>query len=262
MRTAFSAFHVVIAHLSLGTVFGVIFLHPVAMGVAWVELRGARVITGGFWSFMLSRIDTAFTEKVFPMTIAYALVGCFLGGVFALYHLALARRTRVNIFLSNRMADDLPSLLQEGENEHLEYKSSLRWDFKSKTINRSLETVVAKTIAGFMNHRGGSLIVGVTDEGAIVGLKNDYQTLRHKNRDGFERCITDIVSKKLGGHKCPLIHCLFHEIDGQEVCRILVEPSLEPVYVNEGQVAKYYVRSGNGTRELDAREALAHISQR
>jgi hypothetical protein len=262
MTSDFSACRVVTIHLFLGAVIGAILLHPIAMGVAWGELRSASVITDGLWAFMRSRVETVFTARVLPMTLGYALVGGTIGLVFALYHLALVRQSRMLRSLSNRLADDLPSLLAEGENEHIEFKSSVRWDLQKDVINRSLEGVIAKTIAGLMNHRGGSLVVGVTDKGEVVGLQKDYQTLKHKNRDGFERCIMDIVNKKLGGHKCTLIHCMFHEVAGQDVCRILVEPSRDPVYVNDGQVARYFVRSGNGTRELDAREALAHISQR
>jgi hypothetical protein len=232
------------------------------MAVAWSELMAASVMRHDFWDFMMSQVEMVFTARVLPMTLGYALIGGAIGFVFGLYHLALAKRTREIIFLSNRLVDDLPSLIHEGESEHLEFKSSLRWDSKKGAVNRSLETVIAKTIAGFMNHRGGSLIIGVTDEGEVVGLKNDYDTLKNKNRDGFERCIMDIVSNNLGGHKCTLIHCMFHEIEGQDVCRILVETSREPVYMNDGQVSRYYVRSGNGTRELDARQALEHISQR
>jgi hypothetical protein len=262
MRSEFSAHRIVAIHLLLGAVIGAILLHPIAMAVTWSELRAASVITDGLWGFILSRLETVLTARVLPMSLGYALVGGIIGFLFALQYLALARQARAISSLSNRLADDLPSLIHEGENEHIEFKSSVRWDFQKNTINRSLEVVIAKTIAGFMNHRGGSLLIGVTDAGEVVGLKNDYQTLKHKNRDGFERCITDIVSKKLGGHRCTLIRSIFHEVGGRDVCRILVEPSRDPVYLNDGQVSRYFVRSGNGTRELDAREALAHISQR
>jgi len=37
-----------------------------------------------------------------------------------------------------------------------------------------------------MNGEGGSLIIGVADDGEILGLKADYNILRKKDRDGFE----------------------------------------------------------------------------
>jgi len=153
-------------------------------------------------------------------------------------------------------------LIKGGESEYLEFKSSVRWDHQQDKTNRALESVIAKTIAGFMNHKGGSLLVGVTDNGDVVGLAHDYQTLRHKDRDGFERCITDIVKTRLGGDLCALVHCMFYEIDKKDVCRIVVEPSSEPVYCVDGKLPRYFLRTGNGTRELDVREALAHVSRR
>jgi predicted HTH transcriptional regulator len=41
------------------------------------------------------------------------------------------------------------------------------------------------TIAGFMNKNGGILLIGIDDNGKILGLKNDMETLKKKNVDGF-----------------------------------------------------------------------------
>jgi hypothetical protein len=43
---------------------------------------------------------------------------------------------------------------------------------------------------------------------------------------------------------------------------ILVEPSPRPVYCRDAAVARYFLRTGNGTRELDVREAMEHAAQR
>lgn len=45
-------------------------------------------------------------------------------------------------------------LLQEGENEDVEFKASLRWDYRERKVNKELEYAIAKTIAGFMNSKG------------------------------------------------------------------------------------------------------------
>jgi predicted HTH transcriptional regulator len=163
--------------------------------------------------------------------------------------------------LEKELAEDLPTLIKSNENERLEFKSSIRWDYKQQKINKDLETVIAKSIAGLMNHKGGNLLIGVNDNGQIVGLENDYQTFRHKNRDGFELYLMDLIKTRLGGDVCSLIHCVFHEIEGKDICRIFIESSAPPVYCNMGSISKYYLRTGNGTRELDARESFSHISK-
>lgn len=63
------------------------------------------------------------------------------------------------------------------EDLYLEYKSTLRWDLATEQKASYLEDGVIKTIAGFANAPyGGTLLVGVADEGSIVGLEHDYTT--------------------------------------------------------------------------------------
>lgn len=84
-----------------------------------------------------------------------------------------------------------------GESERVEFKSSARWDYVNNRPNRAIEEAVVRTIAGFLNHRGGSLLIGIDDGGEVVGLKADYHTLRDKNRDGFERFLMGLVRNGL-----------------------------------------------------------------
>ncbi len=78
-------------------------------------------------------------------------------------------------------------LMATGENDRIEFKSSLRWDVKEQRVNKQLEKVVVKTLAGFLNAEGGTLLIGVDDAGAVIGLAGDYEALRKRDRDGFEQ---------------------------------------------------------------------------
>ena len=71
------------------------------------------------------------------------------------------------------------ALIAAGENETLEFKSSLRWDRREERVNKVLEQMVVKTLAGFLNALGGTLLIGIDDDEAIVGLAADYATLTH-----------------------------------------------------------------------------------
>jgi len=250
-------------HFLLGAVIGILVLHPLTKAVYWFEFKDTIAPNvSGLWEFMLLRMETSFSLEMIPMSIIFGLIGGGIGSWFGLYHLVIIKQHRTVRYLERELAEDLPLLIRSGENEHLEFKSSVRWDHRQAKANRSLEGVIAKTIAGFMNHKGGSLLVGVSDDGEILGLAYDYQTLNNKDRDGLERCIIDIVKTRLGGDLCALIHCIFYEIGGKDVCRVVVEPSPVPVYCMDGKVPRYFLRTGNGTRELDVREALAHVSRR
>ena len=253
---------VIVLHTLVGALIGVLLLHPVTKIVYWFEFQRELSIEGeSLWTFLLHRFESAFVLEMVPMSLIFVFIGGSIGLAFAIYHLALVRQQQTVCYLEKKLAEDLPALIKGGEGEHLEFKSSVRWDFRKEKINKALEIIIAKTLVGFMNHHGGSLLVGVTDKGEIVGLESDYKTLKSKDKDGFELCITDIVTNRIGASMCSFVHCVFDKVEGKDVCRIIVESVVEPVYLKDGNTSRYFLRTGNGTRELDVRETMAHVSR-
>ena len=250
-------------HTVIGAVLGVLILHPLtalvygsggaaAASVPFAEQLGSAV----------DRLSAAFEIEMLPMSLAFAVIGGAIGLTFGLYHLRLMADRQIIRSLEHQLAEELPLLIARGEGAQLEFKSSLRWDTREQRANRSLQQVVFKTIAGFLNNDGGTLLIGVDDSGGIVGIEADLKTLKHPNKDGFERVLMDAIRSALGGNACALIHCYFHDLDGRTVCRVIAQKSLEPIYFLDNGVARFLLRAGNSTRELDAREAHTHLSQR
>ena len=153
-------------------------------------------------------------------------------------------------------------LMAGGENETLEFKSSLRWDRHENRVNKELEKVVVKTLAGFLNGKGGTLLLGVDDASVAVGLAVDYGTLRKQNRDGFELHLQQIVARDLGEAASSYLMVTFHEIDGQDICQITVEPSEHPIYVADPKAAVFYLRTGNATKALPVPETVKYVQRR
>jgi type I restriction enzyme R subunit len=157
-------------------------------------------------------------------------------------------------------------LNQQGENAHLEYKSTLRTGADSGEVIRALETASLKSIAAFANSReGGTLLIGVADDGSVHGLVSDYASL-HKDgkddRDRFQLHLNQILINALGEAAAANVSVQLHTINGDDICRVHVTPSSFPVDANvivekSGQQTKktaFYVRIGNGTREIAAAE--------
>ncbi len=252
----------ILKYVIVGMFAGVFIIHPLTMVIYWVEFNTPESFDHAFWTFAFERMAKSFTRDMLPMTTLFILLGGGLGLASGMYYQFLARRSRLISGLTDQLSKDLKSLIGKGESETIEFKSSLRWDFEQKTANKALESAVLKTIAGFMNNQGGTLLIGVDDNGTIVGLERDYSTLRRKGRDGLEQALVSAISARLGADLCPITHTVFHEIEGKDVCRVIVEASLRPVYLREHSVEQYFLRAGNTTRELHLREALAHIRQR
>ncbi|MFP4123189.1 MAG: Eco57I restriction-modification methylase domain-containing protein [Coleofasciculus sp.] len=160
-------------------------------------------------------------------------------------------------------------LINKGESTELEFKSSARWDMRENKKNKEMEQVILKTVAAFLNtHHGGTVLIGVNDEGKVIGLNHDYQTVQKKNRDGYELFLTnDLLLKELGKDIAPYIHITFHEIEGKDVCRISLDPSPRPVYVKlkddkSGQTKEcLFIRTGNLTSQLDTPSEILNYCQ-
>jgi Putative DNA-binding domain len=155
-------------------------------------------------------------------------------------------------------------LIAEGENSSLEFKSSARWDFKEGKASKVMEQVVLKTVAGFLNvESGGTLLIGVNDEGKMVGLENDYRTMGKKpNRDGYENWLTALLLSEFGKDISPLIRITFHVVDSNEICRVGLKSSHRPIFIKDGNNEHLYIRTGNSTRLLTSREAVEYCKQR
>ena len=154
-----------------------------------------------------------------------------------------------------------------GESDELEFKSSLRWDYREGRVNKMLETVVVKTVAAFANSDGGYLLVGVDDSGMPLGLDNDYASL-NGDRDRFELHLRNLLNKYFD--KAFVANCItitFPIVGNNEVCQIDVSPSSKPCLVkingSHGAVhEKFYVRSGNSSQELSMSEFDSYRAER
>ncbi|PKN61694.1 MAG: ATP-binding protein [Deltaproteobacteria bacterium HGW-Deltaproteobacteria-15] len=241
---------------------GVFFLHPVTMAIYLLEFQGEQIAAAGLPAVIGHHMAIAFTPKMLPMTAIFWIIGGLLGLGWGFYAQALARQIQLVSSLEKELGKTVPSLIESGEGATVEFKSSVRWDYELNRVNRELEPAFTKTVAGFLNHEGGNLLIGVSDDGAVVGLERDYATLRRKDRDGFEQLLMRIVKDRLGADVCPLVHVLFHTIDGKDVCLVVVEGSHRPVYLQHDHEPRYYLRIGNATAELNVKEALEHIRLR
>ena len=68
---------------------------------------------------------------------------------------------------------DLADLVSGGESDTVEFKSTLRVNLHTGKNDRNIEQAVLKTLAGFLNAKGGTLVVGVADNGTPLGLESD-----------------------------------------------------------------------------------------
>jgi DNA-binding NtrC family response regulator len=106
----------------------------------------------------------------------------------------LPRRVSAALQLTNKRERELRELIEKGENDRLEFKSTLRFHLKAGRNDPVIELAVLKTIAAFLNSAGGVLLIGVEDAGKVVGIELD----RFPDVDKFQLHFWNLVRQSIG----------------------------------------------------------------
>ena len=161
----------------------------------------------------------------------------------------------------HRQAQDL---ITRGESKTLEFKSTIRWSLKDDRQDDKFVThAVLKTIAAFLNTDGGDLLIGVADDGSVVGIERDQL----ESDDKFMRHLAQIVRNGLGDRAGTCIDPKAQIVEGKTVCVVSCQQSPEPVFLKwKGMEASpegdFFVRTGPGSVKLPPDSAQSYIRTR
>ena len=156
------------------------------------------------------------------------------------------------------------------ENDNIEFKSSIVFtpaDVNPK-IDEQIKTIM-KTIAGFMNKDGGTLYLGVNDQGSVCGIESDFKHLNssqtddytyHQNQEGYEIKIRESIKRHLTNASLGnLVTLDFKQEADRTYCVVSIKQSKYPVFFNG---TKLYQRMGNQTNLLKDFEIYVFIENR
>lgn len=163
---------------------------------------------------------------------------------------------------------DLEEVIESGEHGFLEFKSTMRWNLREARQDKKMEEIILKSIAAFSNSEGGKLLIGVADSGEILGLQEDYNTLKEANKDHFELHLRNIVNNAYGkDYATTYIEVNFPVIEESEICEINIKAGTKPLFLevtdkNGQKHKKFFVRSGNSSQDLDIAETAEYVKRR
>lgn len=205
-------------------------------------------------SSLIFRDSDPWSLEVLLLSIACTAA---LLGLFAL----VARR-----FQPPRPRMSILEVARSGESQLVEFKSSARWNLHTQQRDERMEMVVAKTVAGFLNADGGTLLLGVDDDGQAIGLENDFSLVKRPDTDRYELWLRDLLSTTLGQNAAalPVIDFAPVDVDGAPtfLCRLSCPNSPRPVFLEpaRNERTEFWVRSGNSTRQLTLENAVDYIT--
>lgn len=152
----------------------------------------------------------------------------------------------------------IQEIVQKGESGTVEFKSSLRMNLHINEKDGRLEHSVIKTLAGFLNRDGGTLLIGIADDGTPLGIDAD----QFKSEDRMSLHLTNLVKSRMGHTAMTKIRIEYGTYQDHRIMKVVCEPSPFPIYVKDGPTEHFYVRMGPSTDELPASKIQEYIKHR
>lgn len=151
----------------------------------------------------------------------------------------------------------LDELIANGESDTLEFKSTLRWDIRAGKSNQAIERACLKTISAFLNTNGGTLLIGVRDDGSIEGIETD----KFVNEDKFLLHLWTLIRTCLGRDVSLSVRTSLELISEKTVCRVTCIRNSRPVFLRQpGFPEEFFIRVGPSSNAMDISEALRYIA--
>jgi hypothetical protein len=154
--------------------------------------------------------------------------------------------------------DTLDARIGRGESTQTEFKSTVRVNLHTGQADPKIEHAVVKTIAAFLNSTGGTLFIGVNDEGEALGLEAD----KFPSEDKMALHLDNLVKDRLGGSVFACMKPFFADVQGKRVLVIECVASVKPVFLKNGAGEEFFIRAGASSPALPPSHAHEYIQQR
>jgi hypothetical protein len=154
---------------------------------------------------------------------------------------------------------ELEKIIQAGENNKVEFKSTLRYCKKEKNHQEYIEYAAVKTLASLANTNGGILLVGVEDSGNIFGLDKDIETFKEQSNDQFLKHFDNIISKYFTSSVDALIHGQIENVNDKSIFFVQVKMSSRPIFTKLKNEVEFYIRRSASSPKLDVEESVIYI---
>ena len=149
-------------------------------------------------------------------------------------------------------------LIAKGEGRTIEFKSTMRMNLHTQKPGKEIETAWLKAVVAFMNTDGGTLLLGVADDGNPVGLKADGFASEDKCRLHFK----NLINQHIGAELSRYLHFDLIRLEGQQIGVVSCSRSSEPVFLRTGKNEAFYIRSGPSSDLLPVSKVVSYIQNR
>jgi len=151
--------------------------------------------------------------------------------------------------------DEILSLIRKGEGKLIEFKQTFSKNIRTKQKDKEIEKSSLKNIVGFLNAEGGTLLIGVSDDGNVTGIEDDF----FKSNDKYLLHFKNLINSKIGSNFYPLIDYDIFSVLDKKVFKVNCKASTEPCFYEDNE---FYVRTNPATDRLEGRKQMEYIKSR
>ncbi len=156
-------------------------------------------------------------------------------------------------------SDYVLELIRRGESKKLEFKSTLRMNLMSGKPDWNIEHAVLKTIVAYLNTDGGVLLVGVSNDGEVLGIENEG----FPNEDKFLLHFKQLIKQHIGLDYAPLIEYSLVPVGEKKILEVDCRKSDEAVFMTPNKKdEEFYIRIGPSSERLTGSKLIEYVSRR
>lgn len=153
---------------------------------------------------------------------------------------------------------ELQLMVNEGESDQVEFKSTMRWNLKADKPGKEIEKAWLKSVVAYLNTSGGFLIIGVADDGTVLGLEQD----KFKNEDKFLLHFDNLIKQHIGLEYAGFIRGEIRSLGEQNVFLVACDRCPDGVHLKLGDNEDFYIRMGPSTRSLPGSRVMDYLQER
>lgn len=229
----------------------------------WSGFRPLDPDSRDFWIGVMipeSDFTSASSKRV------YLIIGIALSilGIALLLSLVLVRKygrqlkdRPIHFLDEGKLEDNLRALIDKGESDTLEFKSTMRMNLKTGKPGKEIELAWLKSVVAFLNTNGGTLLIGVDDNGTVQGLDAD-------GFDNDDRCrlhFKNLISQHIGLEFSEFMEFDLKATGGKTIGVIHCSRANAPVFLKHGKNEDFFIRSGPSSLKLSVSQVLKYLKQ-
>ena len=132
-----------------------------------------------------------------------------------------------------------------------------------KQAQDGIKKAVTKTIAAFLNSHGGTLVIGVSDHGEVIGIEPDFPHLSRgkENPDGWLLSLRNIVVDALAADVWSLINVSLVRREDHLIAIVQVPQRRVETWLKDKTSEQFYVRAANSTEPLTGSPLIRYIRE-